>query len=143
MVVGNWFVWAALSAVFAAVTAMLAKVGIQSVNPDLATFIRAVFIVILLAIFVGVTGQWTNPQSVPGRTWMFLGLSAVATGASWLCYFRALHVGQASMVASVDKLSIVLVAVFAFAFLGERPSAQGCLGILLMTAGAIVLAFNK
>jgi transporter family protein len=117
-----WFFWAILSAVFAALTAIFAKVGIQGVDSDLATLVRTGIIIIVLSLFVGFTGKWSNPFELPARTWMFLGLSGLATGASWVCYFRALQTGEASKVAPVDKFSLVLVAVFAFTFLGERPS---------------------
>jgi len=135
-----WFFWAALSAVFAALTAIFAKIGIQGVNSDLATLVRTVVIVFVLAAFVGLSGQWSNPLQLPGRTWLFLVLSALATGASWVCYFRALQIGQASQVAPVDKFSLVLVALFAVAFLGERPAPREWLGIGLVAAGVLVLA---
>ena len=140
---GNWFFWAAMSAGFAALTAIFAKVGIQGVDSDLATLVRTVIIVFVLAAFVGFAGKWTNPLALPSRTWAFLALSALATGASWVCYFRALQIGEASKVAPVDKFSVVLVAVFAFLFLGERPSEREWLGIGLVTAGVLVLAFKR
>src|SRR5215471_6931879 len=118
----SWFFWAALSAVFAALTAIFAKVGIQGVDSDLATLVRTIVIVFVLSGFVWLAGKWSNPFALSSRTWLFLGLSGLATGASWVCYFRALQIGDASKVAPVDKFSLVLVAVFAFAFLGERPS---------------------
>ena len=139
----GWFYWAALSAVFAALTAIFAKIGIQGVDSDLATLVRTVIIVAVLGGFVAWAGKWTNPLALPGRTWAFLGLSALATGASWVCYFRALQIGQASQVAPVDKFSVVLVAVFAVAFLGERPSLQAWSGIALVTAGVLVLAMAR
>ncbi|TDR32567.1 EamA family transporter [Hydromonas duriensis] len=139
----SWFFWAALSACFAAMTAIFAKVGIQGVDSDFATLIRTVIIVFVLSAFVAYAGKWQNPLTLPIKTWVFLGLSALATGASWVCYFRALQIGQASQVAPVDKFSLVLVAVFAFIFLGERPSGQEWLGILLVAAGVLVLAFKK
>lgn len=137
---GNWFFWAAMSAVFAALTAIFAKIGIQGVNSDLATLIRTCIIGCLLAAFVWFTGKWSNPFALPAKTWVFLGLSALATGASWVCYFRALLMGDASKVAPVDKFSLVLVAVFAFAFLGERPAWNEWLGIMLVASGVMVLA---
>ena len=109
----SWFHWAVLSAVFAALTAVLAKLGVRDVDPDLATLIRTAFIIVLLSLFVALTGKWTNPLTLSSRTLLFLGLSALATGASWVCYFRALQLGDASKVAPVDKLSLVLVAVSA------------------------------
>ncbi len=140
---GNWFVWALLSAAFAGATAVLAKVGVQGVDSDLATLIRSLVIVGLLAVFVHVTGKWTNPLSLSPKTLLFLTLSAVATGLSWVCYFRALQLGPASLVAPVDKFSVVLVAVFAVAFLGERPSLKDWLGLGLISAGVICLAMRK
>lgn len=138
-----WFYWAALSAGFAALTAIFAKVGIQGVDSDLATLVRTVIIVFVLAAFVLHAGKWSNPLALPGKTWVFLTLSAGATGASWVCYFRALQIGDASKVAPVDKFSLVLVAVFAYAFLGERPSAREWFGIGLVAAGVLVLGFKR
>jgi transporter family protein len=138
-----WFFWAILSAVFAAATAILAKIGIQGVDSDLATLVRTGIIIIVLSLFVGFTGKWTNPFELPGKTWLFLGLSGLATGASWVCYFRALQIGEASKVAPVDKLSLVLVAVFAFAFLGERPTFREWSGIAMVAGGVLVLAFKR
>ena len=140
---GNWAFWALLSAAFAAATAILAKLGLHGVNSDYATFIRSVFIVLLLALVVKATGQWISPRQLSSRNWIFLALSAVATGASWLCYFRALQVGDASRVASVDKLSVVLVALFAVAFLGERPAVRDWAGIALMVAGVVLLTLKR
>ena len=139
----GWFFWAILSACFAALTAIFAKVGIQGVDSDFATLIRTVIIVVILAAFVGFAGKWSDPRTLSSRTLLFLSLSALATGASWLCYFRALQIGDASKVAPVDKFSLVLVAVFAFAFLGERPSAREWLGIGLVAGGVLLLAFKR
>lgn len=136
-----WLVWALLSAVFAALTAIFAKIGIQGVDSDLATLIRTVVILFVLAAFVGLTGKWSNPLGLSRKTLFFLVLSGLATGASWVCYFRALKLGEASKVAPVDKLSLVLVAVFAFIFLAERPSIQEWVGIFMVGAGVVVLAF--
>jgi transporter family protein len=138
----HWFFWAALSAVFAALTAIFAKVGIQGVDSDLATLVRTLIIVFVLAAFVWLAGKWSNPLALSSKTWLFLGLSALATGASWVCYFRALQLGEASKVAPVDKFSLVLVAVFAFTFLGERPSAREWLGIAMVAGGVLVLAIK-
>ncbi|MGO4380249.1 EamA family transporter [Pseudoduganella sp. RAF53_2] len=140
---GNWFFWAALSAIFAALTAIFAKIGIQGVNSDFATLIRTSIVIIVLAAFVWFTGKWGNPLALSGKTWLFLTLSALATGASWVCYFRALQIGDASKVAPVDKFSLVLVAIFAVTFLGERPSLQSWLGIALVAAGVLVLAVGR
>ena len=139
----GWFYWALLSAIFAALTAIFAKVGIQGVDSDLATLIRTAIIIIVLSAFVAYTGKWANPLELSPKTWLFLGLSGLATGASWVCYFRALKIGDASKVAPVDKLSLVLVAVFAFTFLGERPSVRECSGIAMVAGGVLLLAFNR
>jgi bacterial/archaeal transporter family protein len=139
----SWFFWALLSAVFAALTAIFAKIGLEDVNSDLATLVRTAVIMAVLAAFVYVTGKWSNPLELSPRTWLFLVLSGLATGASWVCYFRALKVGDASKVAPVDKFSLVLVAVFAFLFLGERPSVREWAGILMIGAGVLVLAFKR
>lgn len=140
---GSWFFWAALSAIFAALTAIFAKVGIQGVDSDLATLVRTIVILFVLSAFIGFAGKWSNPFGLPARTWLFLGLSGLATGASWVCYFRALQIGEASKVAPVDKFSVVLVAIFAFAFLGERPSGREWLGIAMVAGGVLVLALRK
>ena len=140
---GNWFTWALLSAVFAAMTAIFAKLGIQGVDSDYATLIRTTIVIVVLAAFVVVAGKWSDPRALSSRTWLFLTLSGLATGASWVCYFRALKVGDASKVAPVDKLSLVLVAIFAFAFLGERPSLREWSGIALVAIGVLVLAIKR
>jgi transporter family protein len=139
----EWFYWALCSAVFAALTAIFAKIGIQGVDSDLATLVRTAIIGVILAGFVWFSGKWSNPFDLPARTWLFLGLSGLATGASWVCYFRALQIGEASKVAPVDKLSLVLVAVFAFAFLGERPNLREWTGIALVAGGVLMLAFRR
>ncbi len=139
----GWFQWALLSAVFAALTAIFAKLGLQRIDSDFATLIRTVVIVVVLAAFVAATGKMSDPLALPARTLGFLVLSALATGASWVCYFRALQLGHASQVAPVDKLSVVLVAVFAFAFLHERPAPREWLGIALIAAGALILGFRR
>ena len=138
-----WFPWALGSAGFAALTAIFAKVGIQGVDSDLATLVRTIVILFVLSAFIWFAGKWSNPFELPARTWLFLGLSGLATGASWVCYFRALQIGDASKVAPVDKFSVVLVAVFAFAFLGERPSGREWLGIAMVAGGVLVLAFRR
>ena len=138
-----WVYWALLSAVFAALTAIFAKIGIQGVDSDLATLVRTVVILVVLSGFVWFAGKWSNPFALPSRTWVFLCLSGLATGASWVCYFRALQIGAASKVAPVDKLSLVLVAVFAFAFLGERPTLREWSGIAMVAGGVLVLAIKR
>jgi transporter family protein len=139
----NWFVWALSSAAFAALTAIFAKIGLEGVDSDLATLVRTAVIMAVLAAFVSLTGKWSNPFELSSKTWLFLVLSGLATGASWVCYFRALKVGDASKVAPVDKFSLLLVAVFAFLFLGERPSLREWAGILMVGAGVLVLAFRR
>jgi transporter family protein len=139
----GWFFWAALSACFAALTAIFAKIGIQGVDSDFATLIRTIIIVGVLTVFVWFAGKWSDPRTLSSKTLLFLSLSALATGASWVCYFRALQIGEASKVAPVDKFSLVLVAVFAFAFLGERPSAGAWVGIGLVASGVLVLAMKQ
>ena len=139
----SWFHWALLSAVFAALTAIFAKIGITGVDSDLATLVRTVIITFVLAGFVWFAGKWSDPFALPRKTWLFLTLSALATGASWVCYFRALQLGEASKVAPIDKFSLVLVALFAVMFLGERPNAREWLGIALVAAGVLLLAIKR
>jgi transporter family protein len=138
----SWIFWALLSAVFAALTTVFARVGVAGVDADLATLLRTVLIVVLLAVLVWARRKWLNPALLPPRTLLFLALSALATGLSWVCYFRALQIGRASQVAPVDRLSLVLVALFAVAFLGERPSVQDWLGLTLVTAGVLALTLK-
>lgn len=138
-----WFMWALLSAAFAALTAVLAKIGLEGIDSDLATLVRTAVILGLLSVFVVTTGKWQNPVTLPHRTLLFLTLSGAATGVSWVCYFRALKLGEASKVAPVDKLSVVLVAVFAVLFLHERPSLREWAGILMVGAGVLVLALKR
>ncbi len=138
-----WQAWAVLSAVFAALTAIFAKIGIENVNSDFATFIRTFVIIACLAGFLAATGQFQSLGSISTRTYVFLVLSGLATGASWVCYFRALKLGNASQVAPIDKLSVVLVAIFAVIFLGERPSLPNWLGIALIAAGAVLIAWKR
>ncbi|MBI3416383.1 MAG: EamA family transporter [Verrucomicrobia bacterium] len=139
----TWLYWALLSAVFAALTAIFAKIGIQGVDSDLATLVRTAIVIVALSAFVWLAGKWSNPFMLSAKTWFFLLLSALATGASWVCYFRALKIGEASKVAPVDKLSLVLVAIFAFAFLGERPTLREWTGILMVAGGVLVLALKR
>jgi transporter family protein len=139
----NWVIWALLSAAFAALTAIFAKVGLEGVDSDLATLVRTFVIIIVLAAFVYFTGKWTNPVELSSHTLLFLMLSGLATGASWVCYFRALKIGDASKVAPVDKLSVVLVAIFAFLFLHERPSVREWIGILMVGGGVLVLSLKR
>lgn len=136
----SWQVWAVLSAVFAALTAIFAKVGVENINSDIATLIRTVIVLISLTLILFATGKLTQTGPISAKTWLFLLLSGLGTGASWLCYFRALKLGPATLVAPIDKLSVVLVALFGVVFLGERPSLQGWLGIALIAAGAVLIA---
>lgn len=139
----SWFAWALGSAFFAALTAILAKLGLQGVDSDLATLLRTFVIAATLGGIVIATGKWQDPATLPTRALTFLVLSGLATGASWLCYFRALKLGDASRVAPVDKLSVVLVALLAVAFLGERPSARDWLGIAMVGGGVLVLSLKR
>ena len=136
----SWQAWALLSAVFAALTAIFAKVGVENINSDLATLIRTVVVLLSLTLIVYATGQFQSPGEISGRTYTFLVLSGLGTGASWLCYFRALKLGNAGQVAPIDKLSVVMVAIFAVLFLGERLSALNWLGVALVAAGAVLVA---
>ncbi|MCB1834731.1 MAG: EamA family transporter [Geminicoccaceae bacterium] len=138
----HWQIWALLAACFAALTAIFAKIGIAGVGSDFATLLRTIVILVVLACIVMATGQWQPLASVPAKSGLFILLSGLATGASWLCYFRALELGDASRVAPVDKLSVVLVALFGVFFLGERLAALHWLGVLLIATGAVILAIR-
>jgi bacterial/archaeal transporter family protein len=138
----SWVFWALLSAGFAALTAIFAKIGIENVNSDFATFIRTVVILSVAGLIVYASGNWQEPSSVSAKTWLFLVLSGAATGASWICYFRALKIGDAGRVAPLDKLSVVFVAVFAVLFLGERLALPNWLGVILIACGAVLVAYR-
>lgn len=138
-----WYAWAVLAAVFAALTAIFGKVGVQDINPDFATLIRTAVILAVAAALVAATGAWQPLSAIAQKSWIFLVLSGLATGASWLCYYRALKVGQAAQVAPIDKLSVVLVAVFAALFLGERLSMKNWLGVALVAVGALLVASRR
>ena len=138
-----WFYWALLSAGFAALTAIFAKIGLEGVDSDFATLVRTFVIIAVLAWFVTYTGKWTDPFALRAKTWTFLTLSGLATGASWVCYFRALQIGEAAKVAPVDKLSVVLVALFAVIFLGERPALKDWMGIFLVAGGVVLLGIKR
>ncbi len=138
----SWVFWALLSAGFAALTAIFAKIGVENVNSDFATFVRTVVILFAAAMIVYATGNWQQPSSVSAKTWLFLVLSGAATGASWICYFRALKLGDAGRVAPIDKLSVVFVAVFAVLFLGERLALPNWLGVILIACGAVLVAYR-
>jgi bacterial/archaeal transporter family protein len=139
----SWLPWALGSAVFAALTALFAKVGLEGIDSDFATLLRTIVIAAILGALVVATGKWRSPMSLPPRSVTFLALSAVATGASWVCYFRALKLGAVSQVAPVDKLSVALAAGLAVLFLGERPAPREWVGILLVTAGVVVMSLRR
>jgi len=144
MVTANaWLTFAILSAIFAGLTAVFAKSGLQGVDSDYALLLRTILVTCFLAPLVGFAGKWTNPLAVPPRAALFILLSAIATGLSWLCYFRALQLGTVAQVAPIDKLSVAFAAVLAVAFLGERPVAREWFGISLIVAGALVIASRK
>ena len=138
----SWQLWAILSAIFAALTAIFAKVGVEGINSDLATLIRTVIVLVTLSLILFATGQFSHPGPIATKSWLFLLLSGLGTGASWLCYFRALKLGPATLVAPIDKLSVVLVALFGVVFLGERPSLNGWIGIALIASGAVLIAIK-
>lgn len=138
----TWLSWSILSAVFAAATAILAKAGVTGVNANLATAVRTSVILVFTWAIAWATVQPGAIGRLTSRTWMFLLLSGLATGASWLCYFRALQAGQASRVAPIDKLSVVFVIVLSALFLGERLTFAKVAGGLLIAAGAIVIALE-
>src|ERR1700690_2701818 len=137
----SWQTWAVLSAVFAALTAIFAKIGVENVNSDLATFIRTIVVIVTLGFLLAVTGQFQAPGTISARTYLFLFLSGLGTGASWLCYFRALKIGDAARVAPIDKLSVELVALFDVEFLGERLNGANWPGVVLIASGAILVAY--
>lgn len=136
----NWLTWALLSAVFAGATAVLAKIGVEGVNSHLATAVRTAVVLVFSSIIALATNSGTAFSDMSRRTWVFLVLSGIATGLSWICYFRALQLGEASRVAPIDKLSVVFVLVFAAMFLHEEMAWKTVVGVLLMTAGAILIA---
>ena len=138
----SWRFWALFSAVFAALTAILAKVGVTGIHSDVATFVRTAVILALTGAIVVGAGQAGELARIPGRSVVFLVLSGLATGASGLCYFRALSLGDAARVAPLDKLSVVLVAVLAALFLGERLSGAGWAGVALIAAGGALVAWR-
>lgn len=138
----SWTFWAILSAIFAALTAVFAKVGVTGINSDFATLLRTVVVLVSLALILFATGQYQSLGSISLRSYVFLLLSGLATGASWLCYFRALQLGQASQVAPVDKLSVVLVAILGVTLLGEKLDLRQWAGISLITLGVVMLAWR-
>jgi transporter family protein len=138
----SWAFWAFLSAGFAALTAIFAKVGVEGVNSDFATFLRTLVVIAVLASILTLFGEWRPLGSISPRAYVFLALSGLATGASWLCYFRALKLGDAARVAPIDKLSVVLVALFGAVFLGENLSGRNWTGVAMIAAGAILVAWK-
>ncbi len=138
----SWQFWAVLSAAFAALTAIFAKIGVEEINSDLATFIRTVVIAIVIAAILAATGEFRAPRGLSQRGLFFLVLSGLATGGSWLCYFRALKLGKASQVAPIDKLSVVFVALLGALFLGEKLSAGNWVGVALIAAGAALIGLG-
>ena len=139
----SWQFWAVLSACFAALTAILAKIGVgEDIGSDFATFVRTLVVAVALAGLLTLTREWERPDKVPPRALLFLVLSGLATGASWLCYFRAMKLGDAARVAPIDKLSVVLVAVFGSLLLGEELSLPNWLGVALIAVGAILVAYR-
>ena len=143
MLTESWFLWAVGAATFAALMTIFAKIGLSGVDSDAAQLVRTAVVLPLIAALVATTGKWKDIPDWSGRVWLFLILSGLATGASWLCYFRALNVGDASRVAAVDKLSVVLVAAIATTMLHERLSPAGWCGIALVTAGLVTLSLAK
>ena len=138
----SWQFWALASAAFAALTAIFAKIGVENVGSDFATFIRTIVILAVLAAILAVTRQFQALSSISGRSYTFLILSGMATGGSWICYFRALKLGDAARVAPIDKLSVVLVAIFGGIFLGEHLSLPNWAGVALIAAGAVLVAYK-
>ncbi len=137
----DWKAYAALSAAFAALTAIFGKLGVSEINSDLATFLRTVVVLALSALIVSARGGWQNPANLAPKGIAFLILSGVATGLSWLCYYRALQTGPASRVAPIDKLSVVFVVILAVLFLGERLTWKVGVGAIFVSAGAALMAF--
>jgi transporter family protein len=138
----GWVAWALLSAFFAALTAIFAKIGVANINSDLATFIRTIVVVVVLGAILMARDLFQPIGSISPRTYLFLALSGLATGASWLCYFRALQIGEAALVAPIDKLSVVLVAIFGVAFLREQLTLVNWAGIAMIAFGAILVAWR-
>ena len=138
-----WFTWALFSAIFASASAVLGKVGLENIEADLATLIRTVVVSIFLPLLIITTGKLSNPFELTQQTWLFITLSGIASGLSSFCFFRALKQGDASLVVPVDRLSLLLVALIGFAFLGERPSATSWTGLLLIAGGGLLLSLAE
>ena len=139
---GSWQFWALASAGFAALTAVFGKVGVSQIGSDFATLIRTVVILVVIAGIVWATGGAQPLSSVPAKTYLFLVLSGIATGGSWLCYYRALKIGDAARVAPIDKLSVVLVAIFSVVFLREHLSLPNWLGVAMIAGGAVLVSYR-
>lgn len=139
----RWLPYALGSAVFAALTAIFGKIGVADINSNLATFIRTVVILAVTAVILTVRREWEPPRAVSSHAAVFLVLSGIATGLSWLCYYRALQLGPASKVAPIDKLSVALAIILAIVFLGEKPTYGTIIGGSLVVAGSLVLALAK
>ena len=140
--VTSWPFWALLSAAFAALTAIFTEVGVENVNSDFATFFRTIVILLAAGLMLYFTGNWQEPSSVSPRSWLFLVLSGLATDASWICYSRALKLGDAARVAPIDKLSVVFVSVFAVLFPGERLSLPNWPGVAMIAGGAVLVSYR-
>lgn len=138
----HWQIWGALSAAFAALTAVFGKVGVENIDSNFATLIRTVLILIVTAAIVAGFRSYQPLTAISSRTYLFLALSALATGASWLCYYKALQLGPAAGVAVLDKTSVILVAIIAAVFLGENLTALGWTGVVLMAAGAVLVGLK-
>ena len=134
-----WFIFAILSAIFAALTSILAKIGIEGVNSNLATAVRTIVVVLMAWLMVFITGSQNGLMDISKKSWIFLILSGLATGASWLCYYKALQIGEASKVVPIDKLSIVITVALAFLFLGEEITLKTLIGCSLIVAGTFVM----
>ena len=134
-----WAIFAILSAIFAALTSILAKVGIEGVNSNLATAVRTIVVVLMAWFMVFITGNQNGIIDISKKSWIFLILSGLATGASWLCYYKALQLGEASKVVPIDKLSIVITIILAFIFLGEQITLKTLIGCCLIVAGTFVM----
>ena len=134
-----WFIFAILSAIFAALTSILAKIGIEGVNSNLATAVRTIVVVLMAWFMVFITGNQNGIVDISKKSWIFLILSGLATGASWLCYYKALQLGEASKVVSIDKLSIVITIVLAFIFLGEQITLKTLIGCCLIVTGTFIM----
>lgn len=143
MLIDSWLFWALLAALFAALMTIFAKFGLQEIDADAAQYVRTLIVLVTMTPLIAITGKWKLAGAWDGRIWTYLVLSGLATFASWICYFRALAKGPASLVAAVDKSSLVIVAVLAFMLLQERPSTTAWCGISLITAGLVIVSVGK